>query len=168
VAFFIAETMGGGPQMRTFTSLAGAGKCSCFQPLAEDHPMGERLPYLDHFGCDKANASTPALRWIVKNVVHPELGILLDKLVQILSQQDVLGVDIGKDEVDFSGITKLASTDDGTDDLQHGRDASATSDHAKSANHVGSVHHGTLGALDLHRLSNLEAGHVFGDVAGWV
>jgi hypothetical protein len=52
--------------------------------------------------------------------------------------------------------------------LKHGRNASAASDHAKVADHVGRVDHGTLGALDLDLVSKLHASKVLRDVASGV
>lgn len=99
--------------------------------------------------------------------MNVEVGILLVQLVQLLLEQDVLGVNVGEQEVDLGGIVAAVTgtvTDDSLDDLEHGGDTGTTSDHTNVTAHVGSVDHGTLGAADLHGLADLESGQVLGDV----
>lgn len=94
--------------------------------------------------------------------------ILGNESVKVLLEQDVLGGDVGEDEIDLGLVTSLAAADDGTDDLQHRGDTSATGNHTKVADHVGSVDKGALGATDADRLADLERRHVLGDVTGRV
>lgn len=70
---------------------------------------------LDHVSVHKADATGPSLRGIVKNVVDLELGVLLGEQVQLGLQQDVLVVNVGKDEVDLGLV--LGVLHNGTDDL---------------------------------------------------
>lgn len=124
--------------------------------------------YLDHVGSHEANTAGPALGRVVQHVVHAETLILLGQLLELLLEQDVIRVDVGKDQVDLGGIvTTVAGTvaNDRLDDLQHGGDTRATGDHTNVPAHVGRVHHGTLGAAHLHGLSDLQLGQVLGDVA---
>jgi hypothetical protein len=124
--------------------------------------------YLDHLGSNEANATLPALGWIVQDVVDPEARVFLDQRVQVLSEQDVFRVDIGKDQVDLGLVSFGTSTNDGADYLQHRGDASASCDHAKAAHHVRRVYHGAPGTLDFHGLIHLKAGNMLGDVSGGI
>lgn len=126
-----------------------------------------RVTYLDHVRGDEANPTGPALRGVVQDVVNIETLVLFDQLLQLLLEQNILGVDVGEDQVDLGGVvTTVAGTvaDDSLDDLQHGSDTGTTSDHTNVAAHVGSVDHGTFGTTDLHGLANLQLGQVLGDV----
>jgi hypothetical protein len=114
---------------------------------------GELL--LDHIRSNEANAAGPSLGRVVKNVVYPDTRVLGCERVKVLLQQNVLGVDVGKDEVDLGGVAVCAATDDRLDDLEHGCDASATSDHTEVPDHVGGIDHCALGALHLHGLTDL-------------
>lgn len=124
--------------------------------------------HLDHVGSDEANATSPALRRVVEHVVNTEARVLAGKLVQVLSQENVILVDVGKDEIDLSLVASRSASEDSLCDLQHGSDTSATGDHTEVCDHVGSVHHGALGALDLHLVANVESREVTADVTGGV
>lgn len=97
--------------------------------------------------------------------MNTDLVVLLGQGVEVLLEQNILGSDVRKDEVDLSLVTSSAATDNGTDNLEHGCDTSTTSDHAKVTHHVGLVDEGTLGALDADSLTNDEGSHELGDVA---
>jgi hypothetical protein len=123
--------------------------------------------YLDHVGGDKADTACPALGRVVENVVDAESVILLLQLLELIAEQDVLGVDVGEDQVDLGGVVATVAgtvADDGLDNLQHGGDTSATGDHTDVAAHVGGVDHGTLRAADLQLVADLQSGEVLGDV----
>lgn len=100
--------------------------------------------------------------------MHSEALVLARELVQVLLQEDVLGIDVGEDEVDLGAVAGLAAADDGAHDLEHGRYARAAGDHAEVADHVGRVDHCPFGAFDFDGLADDEGGHVLGDVARWV
>lgn len=119
-------------------------------------PMASCWTYLEHVGGDEANAAGPALGRVVEDVVDPEAGVLLGQGVEVLLEQNVVGVDVGKDEVDLGLVAGAAAALNRLDDLQHGRDAGAARNHAKVAHHVGRVDHGALGALDADLVANLE------------
>ena len=125
----------------------------------------ERMTYSDHVASNVANTARPVLRWVVKDVVNANVGILVGESVKILLEQNVLSGDIGEDEVNLCPVTSSATTHNGADDLKHGGDTGTTSDHAKVADHVGLVDEGTLRALDTNSLANNQGGHVLGDVA---
>ena len=128
---------------------------------------GRGKAYLDHVRSDKTDTTSPASRGVVEHIVHTEPIILLLELVQLLLEQDVLGVDVGKDQVHLGGVvTTVPGTvaDDGLDDLQHGGDTSTTGDHTNVTAHVGGVDHGTLGTAHLHGVTDLQGGQVLGDV----
>lgn len=101
-------------------------------------------------------------------MVNTEARVLTGKLIQVLSQENVILVDVGKDEIDLSLVASRSASEDSLCDLQHGSDTSATSDHTKVSDHVGSVHHGALGALDLHLVADVESREVTADVTGGV
>jgi hypothetical protein len=101
-------------------------------------------------------------------VVHTEARVLAGKLVQVLSQKDILLVDVCEDEVDLSLVAGRSASENSLGNLQHGSNTSATSNHAKVPDHVGSVNHGSLGALDLHLIADVESREVTADVTGRV
>ena len=101
-------------------------------------------------------------------MVNAEARVFTGELVQVLSQENILLVHVGEDKVDLSLVAGGSASEDGLGDLQHRGDTSATSDHTEVPNHVGSVDHGTLGALDLHLVANVESCQVTADVAGRV
>lgn len=123
------------------------------------------MTYGDHVGGDVADAASPSLRRVIKDIVDADTLVLGSQGLEVFSQEDVLRGDIGEDEVDFGLVTSLATTNNGADNLQHGGDTSASSDHTKVTNHVGGVDEGTLGTADSNALADHERGHVLGDVA---
>jgi len=126
------------------------------------------FPYLDHVSSHKTNTAGPALRRVVQHVVDAEARVLASELVQVLSQKDVLLVHVGENEVNLGLVAGRSASEDSLGDLQHRGDTSATSDHTKVPDHVGSVDHGTLGALDLHLVADVESCQVTADVSGRV
>lgn len=164
----MALIIGGGPHMRTLTSLAGPGKRSWeIVSFCRKKKKKRKETHLDHVRSDKTNTTSPPGRGVVEHIVHTEAIILLLKLFQLLLEQDILGVDVGKDQVHLGGVvTTVPGTvaDDGLDDLQHRGDTSTSGDHTNVTAHVGSVDHGTLGAAHLHGLTHLQGGQVLGDV----
>jgi hypothetical protein len=121
--------------------------------------------YVDHVGSDVANATGPALRRLVKNVVNADTGILSSESVEVLLEKNVLGGNVGKDQVDLGLVSGSSATNDSTDDLKHGSDSGTASNHTKVSDHVGGINEGALGAADLDGLANDERSHVLGDVA---
>lgn len=126
------------------------------------------MSYRDHVGSDVANATSPALRRLVQYVVNPEALVLGREGVEVLLEQDILGRDVGEDEVDLGAVTRSAATDDGAHDLQHRGNSRAAGHHAEVADHVRGVDEGALGAPDADGLAHRQAGHVLADVAGGV
>lgn len=124
--------------------------------------------YVDHVGSDVANATGPTLRRLVKNVVHPDTSVLGSESVEVLLEKNVLGGNVGEDQVDFSLIASSSATNDSTDNLEHGGDSGTTSDHTKVSDHVGGVNESTFGTSDLDGLANSEGSHMLGDVASRV
>ena len=167
----MAATMGGGPQMSIFMSDAGAGQC-CYKSVSQ---LGFAIcsvcpciPYLDHVRSHETNTTSPALRRVVKDVVDSEATVLTSHAVKFVLHENVLGVDVGKDQVDLSSVAGSTTTENSLGNLVHGSDTCATSDHGEAADHVGLVSHGTLGTLDLDGVANLHLGDVSADVAGGV
>lgn len=119
----------------------------------------------DHVGGDIADATSPALRRLVQDVVNADTSVLGGKRVEVLLEEDVLGRDVGKDEIDLGLVSGSAASDDSPDDLEHRGDSSTTGDHAEVTDHVGSVDEGALGAANADGLADDERGHVLGDVA---
>lgn len=123
--------------------------------------------YLDHIGSHEADTAGPALGSVVENIVDAESIVLLLQLLELVLEQNVLGVDVGEDQVNLGGVvTTVAGTvaDDSFDNLQHGGNTSATGDHTNVTAHVGGVDHGALGAADLHVVTDLQVGKILGDV----
>jgi hypothetical protein len=122
--------------------------------------------YLNHVGGNESNATRPALRRVIQYVVDAEVGVLLRELVQVLLQQNIFQVDVGKDQINLSLV--LGVLGDGSHDLEHGSDSSSSSNHAESANHVGSIDKLPLGATGTNGLTNPQIGDVLGDVTGGI
>lgn len=101
-------------------------------------------------------------------MVDAEARVFASELVQVLSQENVLLAHVGKDEVNLSLVARGSASEDSLGDLEHRGDTSTTSDHTKVSDHVGGVDHGTLGALDLHLIADVEGCQVTADVAGRV
>lgn len=123
---------------------------------------------LDHIRSNETNTTVPALGRVVQHVVHTEAVVLLCQSVQFVLEQDILRVDVGKDQVNLGGVVASVAgsvTDDGLDDLEHGGDTGTTSDHTNVSAHVGGVDHGSLGSAHLHLISDLHVGQVPGDIA---
>jgi hypothetical protein len=129
---------------------------------------GRRELLLDHIGGDEANATVPTLRRVVQDIVYAELGVLGCERIEIVLEQDILGVDVREDEVDLGLIAGGAASVDCLHDLQHRCDAGAACDHTEVPDHVGCVDHCALGALDLHLVADLEVCDILRDVAGGV
>lgn len=123
--------------------------------------------YLNHIRSHEADTAGPALGRVVENVVDAESIVFLLQLLELVLEQDVLGVDVGEDQVNLGGVVATVAgtvADDSLDNLQHGGDTSTTGDHTNVAAHVGGVDHGALGAADLHVVADLQLGEILGDV----
>jgi hypothetical protein len=97
--------------------------------------------------------------------VDADAAIFLSDGVEVLLEKNVLGGDIGEDEIDLGVVASGAAADDGADNLQHGGDAGAAGDHAEVTDHVWGVDEGALGPADADGVANVQRGHVLGDVA---
>lgn len=88
-------------------------------------------PLFDHLLAHESDATSPARRCVVQDVVNVEPALVgLGQLVELLLQQDVLKVDVGVDEIDFLGGV-LGVVQDVRDDLVHGCDAGSACEHAE-------------------------------------
>jgi hypothetical protein len=88
--------------------------------------------------------------------------MLNNQFIQLRFEQDVFKPDVGVDERDFGLV--LWVLHHGTNNLQHGGDASATSDHAEVRNESRLILELTFGTLDADRLTESEERKVTGDV----
>lgn len=116
--------------------------------------------HVDHVGSNVANATSPALRRLVENVVDADTSVLGSESIEILLEKNVLGANVGENQVDLGLVSSSSATNDSTDDLEHGSDSGTTSNHTKVSDHVGGVNEGTLGTTDLDGLANDERSHV--------
>lgn len=124
--------------------------------------------YGDHLGGDVADTAGPVRRGLVQDIVNPETAVLLGQRIKVFLEEDILGSDVGEDQVNLGLVTGSAAADDGANDLEHGGDPGAAGNHAKVTDHVGSIDECALGALDTKSLPNLEGRHMLRDVAGGV
>lgn len=128
---------------------------------------GSRETLLDHVSGNEANTTHPVSRRGVQDVVDVEVWVLGAELVKLLLKQNVLGVNVGEDQVNLGTVVAAvagAVADDSLNNLEHGSDTGTTRDHTNVATHVGGVDHGTLGTADLHGLADLQLSQVLGDV----
>jgi len=157
--------------MSIFMSDAGAGQCCCknvSQLIVALNSMCLDVPYLDHVGSHETDTASPALRGVVQDIVDSEATVLTSHAVKLILHENILGVDVGEDQVNLSLVAGSTTAENSLGDLVHGGDAGATSDHSETADHVGLVSHGTLGTLDLDGVTNLHLRKMSADVAGRV
>jgi hypothetical protein len=100
--------------------------------------------------------------------MNAESLVLFGQLIQIFLQQNIFRVDICEDQVNLGCIASGTSSNYSADNLQHGSNSSATSNHTEMSGHVGCVDHSSLGTLDLNCLSDNERGHMLRDITGGV
>lgn len=118
----------------------------------------------NHVTGDVTHSSSPALGRVIQNIVYSNAAVILGQGVKIFLEENVLSGHIGKNEVDLGLVTVSTTTDNGTDNLKHRSDASATSNHAEVADHIRSVDKGALGTSDTDGLADDERRHVLGNV----
>lgn len=97
--------------------------------------------------------------------MNTESTVLLGQGVEVLPEKNILGSDVGKDQIHLGRVAGSTSANDSANDLEHGGDASASSNHAKVADHVRRIDESALGATNANCLADYERGHVLGDVA---
>lgn len=121
--------------------------------------------FRNHILGHKPDTSIPALcRRDIQNVVNLKpLGVRIGQFIQLRFEQDVFEPYVGVDERDFGLV--LWVLHDGTNNLQHRGNASATSDHSEVRNESRLVLELAFGTLDANRLTESEERKVAGDVA---
>lgn len=126
--------------------------------------FGRRDVVRNHVLGHKSDTSIPAQRRrVVQNIVNLKLlGVPNNQFIQLRFEQDVFKPDVGVDERDFGLV--LWVLHNGTNNLQHGGDASATSDHSEVRNESRLIFELTFGTLDADRLTESEERKVAGDV----
>lgn len=113
---------------------------------------------------DKADATLPAGWRVVEDVKDLELGFVnVEKLFEVVLEEDILFVDVGVYESDGGLVKGIA--EGSTDDLDHGGDAGAACDHADVVGDAWRVLEVALGTLDANLVAEFELGKVTGDVA---
>lgn len=125
-----------------------------YRDLVRNHVLGH-----------KSDTSIPALRRrVVQDVVNLKpLGVRSSQFIQLRLEQDVFKPNVGVDKRYFGLV--LVVLHDGTNNLQHWGDASATSDHPEVRNKSRPILELTFGALDANRLTDSEERKVSRDVA---
>jgi hypothetical protein len=91
--------------MSIFMSDEGAGQCSwesVSRLIFTVCSMYPHIPYLDHVGSHETNTTSPALRRVVEDVMNSEATVLTSHAVKFVLHENVLGVDVGKDQVNLS------------------------------------------------------------------
>jgi hypothetical protein len=122
--------------------------------------------YINHIGGDESLATRPSLRRVVQHVVDTEVRVGFGKFIQVILQEDILVVDVGKDQINLSLV--LGVVGDGAHNLEHGGDSSSSGNHGESADHVGGVDELTLGTTDADGLADFQVRDVLRDVTGGV
>ena len=128
-------------------------------------PKKKGFAYLHHFSSNKAHATCPTVRGFIQHVVDAEAAVCGGKPVKVLSEENVLAGDVGKDEVHLGLVALGPAADDGADQLQHWGDSGAAGDHAEVTDHVWGVDKGALGASHLDGLPDGQRRHVLADVS---
>jgi hypothetical protein len=116
---------------------------------------------------DETDASLPGRRGIIEDKIDLEtVGMELGELVQVFLEEDIVVIDIGVDEADFSRVAGVAKNS--ADDLKHGGDASTSSNHAYVFAETRGVDEIALGAFEAHSVTDFESGHNARNVAFFV
>lgn len=117
---------------------------------------------------DEPDSALPIGRGVVENVVDLEAGavVLGQEAVELLLAEDIFMVDVGVDEREDGAICWVL--EGGADDLYHGGDAGASSDHADVGDEVGGISELAPGTLDTDGVANLESREMPGDVTFFV
>jgi len=97
------------------------------------HIVGSvRQAFINLFFGDKANTACPALWGVVEDIVYQEaVGMCSNEVIQLLFKKDIFYVNVGIDEAQASIVCRVLQCS--TNDLQHGRNTSATGNHSDSA-----------------------------------
>ena len=105
----------------------------------------------------------PIGRWVVEHIEDGEPGGVSGcQFIQFDLEQDIRWIDVGVDEGDFCLIRGIFESS--TDDLEHGSDTGSSSDHSELARQILGIDELALGALDPELVTNIEEGHMAGDV----
>lgn len=120
---------------------------------------------LDHVGRHEAHTTSPSGRRVVQDIVDLEIRISPRDLIDVILQQNVVGVDVGKDQVDLGFVASRATSLDGSDDLKHRSDTRSTCNHPNVLAHVWCVDHGAFWSTEFHRVPFFQSVHMGGDIA---
>lgn len=126
---------------------------------------GARQLLLDSLLCDESDAAGPTVVGrIVEEVGYLEaVRVLSGQQVELVSEQDILVVDVCVDEVDLGRVFDILKG--GADDLKARREAGSACNHPDPLSHLRVVSHLAFGTSDLDGLADLNALEVLGDVA---
>jgi hypothetical protein len=123
-----------------------------------------RHALFDMFFGNEANTTIPLRRRVVQDVIDGEaFRVLRGKLVKFLLQEDILMVNVGKDQAKLGAIRRVLESS--TDDLKHGCNTSATSDHTKFTGKGRAIGELALGTLNTNIVTDLEKAEVARNVA---
>lgn len=115
--------------------------------------------YLNHLLRYKPFPTGPALRRIIQHQIKFKPVFLVPgELLQFTSQEDIFLIYICEDKRDLSLVGFVL--EDGPDDLQHGCDSRAASDHSECAHQTWSVDHLAFGAFDFDGVANFHETYV--------
>lgn len=65
--------------------------------------------FLDHIGSNEADATSPAGRGVVQDVVDVEVVMLGCEFIEFLLEQNIFFVDVSKDEVDNGSVSGVSA-----------------------------------------------------------
>lgn len=124
---------------------------------------GRQVPF-NLVSSDEANAALP-VRWrVVQDVKDLEaVLIFLREFIEFSTEEDILNVDISVDEGNLRAIKRVF--EGSTDDLEHGRNASAACNHTDLASERCMVPELALGSPDTNFIADLEQREEARDVA---
>ena len=112
---------------------------------------------------DESGATSPAGRGIVEYIEDREPArVSGNQFIQLSLEQDILWVNVGIDEAELCLVRRVL--EGSTDDLEHGSDPGSSSNHPELTGEVRGVDELALGAFNPGLVSNLEEGHMTGDI----
>jgi hypothetical protein len=112
----------------------------------------------------EAHSTLPYCGRVVQDVEDPQPSVAcIDQLFDVFFKKNIVGVDVSVNERKFRLVVRVFESC--SNDLQHGRDSTASSKHSDVVGKIGRIVELTLGSFNLEIISNLQGSEVLGNIA---
>ena len=112
---------------------------------------------------DKADTARPLLWRVVKDIVYGEAARMCSgEVVEFLLQEDILHINVGVNKAQAGIVRRVLQCS--TNDLQHGSNTGATSNHSDFARQGRAVLEEPLGTANSNFVADFQERHVARDV----